>query len=67
MEPIFFTIIDPLTQQETRINITPNWDIKIQVGNGLPIDVNRQQLMELGALFISLAANETKEDDFFLD
>lgn len=58
MEPIFFTVINPNTEEETRMNIEMN-DGNFDI-NGVLIDT--QQLAELGMLFFALANQHGKPD-----
>jgi hypothetical protein len=59
-ESIFFTVINPHTEEETRINISINPEEKIFAVNNILIDP--QQLAELGMLLFALANQHGQPD-----
>lgn len=59
-ETIFFTVINPHTEEETRINIFINPESKIFAVNEVEIDP--QQLAELGMLLFALANQHGQPD-----
>lgn len=59
-ETIFFTVINPDTEEETRINIFINPEDKCFKVNNIPID--GQQLAELGMLLFAIANQHDSPD-----